>query len=218
VATVGQLTLLAPVAALDDGAAPAAGAGGRPDDGPLCVVNTHLFFHPRAPHIRAMHTAALLAEATALVDDSAAAPALRGRRPALLFCGDLNSDINDGVPGAALGRSPQGYPGCPSCGRARVPCRAVLTMQTRLSLQTKQTSSACRPQLAGVSASAADYFAWLTSARPIPKHRCTPGESFLGHILNDVMEHEGMVLNCAAMSAMAADEHEPRRPGSRAPA
>ncbi|KAK9846341.1 hypothetical protein WJX81_001906 [Elliptochloris bilobata] len=87
VATIAQLTVLAPV----DAAA---------RDGPLCVVNTHLFFHPRAPHIRTMHTAALLAEAGALIDEVAGAPALRGRRPALLFCGDLNSDINDGVPGA----------------------------------------------------------------------------------------------------------------------
>ncbi len=110
-ATIGQLTVLAPAAGPGDGAAPAAGGGGRPDDGPLCVVNTHLFFHPRAPHIRAMHAAALLAEAGAQVGDVAAAPALAGRRPALLFCGDLNSDLNDGVPGAALGgKHPRGFP------------------------------------------------------------------------------------------------------------
>ncbi len=101
VATVGQLTVLAPVAPPGGGAAAAAGGGGRADDGALCVVNTHLFFHPRAPHIRAMHTAALLAEAGALIDEIAAAPALAGRQPALLFCGDLNSDLNDGMPGAA---------------------------------------------------------------------------------------------------------------------
>lgn len=85
-ATVAQLTVLAP-------------AGPAPRDGPLCVVNTHLFFHPRAPHIRTLHTAALLAEAGALIDEVAGSPALHGRRPALLFCGDLNSDLNDGVPG-----------------------------------------------------------------------------------------------------------------------
>ena len=89
VATIAQLTVLAPVA-------PA------PHDGPLCVLNTHLFFHPRAPHIRTMHTAALLAEAEALIGEVVGAPALRGRRPALLFCGDLNSDLNDGVPGDYL--------------------------------------------------------------------------------------------------------------------
>ena len=86
VATIAQLTVLAP-------------AGAAPREGPLCVVNTHLFFHPRAPHIRTLHTAALLAEAGALIDEVAGAAALRGRRPALLFCGDLNSDLNDGVPG-----------------------------------------------------------------------------------------------------------------------
>lgn len=87
VTTVAQLTVLAPV-------------GGAPHDGPLCVVNTHLFFHPRAPHIRTMHTAALLAEASALIDGAAPAQQLRGQRPALLFCGDLNSDMNDGISGA----------------------------------------------------------------------------------------------------------------------
>ena len=29
----------------------------------LCVLNTHLFFHPRAPHVRTLHIAAALAEA-----------------------------------------------------------------------------------------------------------------------------------------------------------
>ena len=48
VLTIGQLALLAPVG-------PAA-----PACRPLCVVNTHLFFHPRAGHIRAMHTWVLM--------------------------------------------------------------------------------------------------------------------------------------------------------------
>ena len=48
--------------------------------------------------------AAMLAEAAARMGgrpDQAALPG-RGqdRQPALLFCGDLNSDLNDGVPGA----------------------------------------------------------------------------------------------------------------------
>ena len=34
---------------------------------PLCVVNTHLFYHPYAPHIRTMHTAAILEEAATFV-------------------------------------------------------------------------------------------------------------------------------------------------------
>lgn len=127
VTTIAQATLLVP--------RPAAAAAGAL---PLCVVNTHLFFHPYAPHIRTMHTAAILDEANAFIeaalrgsgdrvsvastsssasasgsvnggDDAAAAggamaaaaAALAGRRPALVFCGDLNSDLNDGrLPGA----------------------------------------------------------------------------------------------------------------------
>ena len=82
--TVAQLTLLQPVGA------------GASLEGTLCLLNTHLFFHPRAPHIRTLHVAAMLAEARALADS--AAPELP-RTPALLFCGDLNSDLNDGMPG-----------------------------------------------------------------------------------------------------------------------
>eukprot|EP00884_Botryococcus_braunii_P003659 jgi/Botrbrau1/13294/Bobra.27_2s0014.1 len=43
------------------------------------------------------HTAAMLAEAGDLIGQQAGA--LGGRPPALLFCGDLNSDLNDGIPG-----------------------------------------------------------------------------------------------------------------------
>ncbi|KAJ9532675.1 hypothetical protein QJQ45_010759 [Haematococcus lacustris] len=123
--------------------APAAGLPRPPGPAcpPLCVVNTHLFYHPYAPHIRSMHTAAILEEAAQLLAQlaSPAAPSptastppgdttqtrhgsqgqapgpeldlgpvpgsepcpaqLLSQRPALLFCGDLNSDLNDGVPG-----------------------------------------------------------------------------------------------------------------------
>ncbi len=68
------------------------------------MVNTHLFFHPYAPHIRTMHTAAILEEAAAFLQQAAEDPrvgaALGGSRPTVLFCGDLNSDLNDGIPGA----------------------------------------------------------------------------------------------------------------------
>ena len=40
--------------------------------------------------------AAMLAEAQALADSAATE---LGSTPALLFCGDLNSDLNDGMPG-----------------------------------------------------------------------------------------------------------------------
>ena len=45
--TIVQLTVLAPL-----GAADSAAAAALPDQAPLCVANTHLFFHPRAAHIR----------------------------------------------------------------------------------------------------------------------------------------------------------------------
>lgn len=84
VSTVAQLAILVP-------RQPAAA-----EEGPLCVVNTHLFFHPKASHIRTLHVAAMLAEAHALMD---VAGRQLGRTPSLLFCGDLNSDKNDGISG-----------------------------------------------------------------------------------------------------------------------
>jgi 2',5'-phosphodiesterase len=100
---------------------------------PLLMINTHLFFHPYAPHIRSLHTAAILEEAAAALTEwqqqaqllssqqqhPAAAAAVGPHNssssaavepgvlqvlaqlppPTLLFCGDLNSDLNSGVPG-----------------------------------------------------------------------------------------------------------------------
>jgi len=93
VSTVAQLTVVAPVHP-------------SPDDHPMCVANTHLFYHPRANHIRSLHTAAILTEASLLTEAALSDPqlsgALGGRRPALLFCGDLNSGLNKGVPGGNM--------------------------------------------------------------------------------------------------------------------
>jgi len=133
VTTIAQLVLLVPVegsssSSLSSGAAAAAAAeadaaaGGSTGQNhehlhqqlqpqqtqgltpPLVVINTHLFFHPFAPHIRSMHTAAMLEEAAAAIQQWAAAPelavALAGAPPPTpLFVGDLNSDLNSGVPG-----------------------------------------------------------------------------------------------------------------------
>ena len=83
VATIAQMAFLQPQQA---------GAGG----GAVCVVNTHLFFHPRANHIRTIHTAAILSEAEAFIQENCPA----GRQlPAMLLCGDLNSGCNKGIPG-----------------------------------------------------------------------------------------------------------------------
>ena len=93
VGTIAQLTLLAPTG-------PVSKWGNAR---PLCVVNTHLFFHYAAPHIRTIHVWAMLHRAKEFIDgcmaDSRKSEELGHRTPSLVFCGDLNSDINDGIPG-----------------------------------------------------------------------------------------------------------------------
>ena len=71
---------------------------GASEEEALCVVNTHLFYHPWAPHIRILHVAAMMDEAAALAQSTQRALELQSR-PALLFCGDLNSDHSWGMPG-----------------------------------------------------------------------------------------------------------------------
>lgn len=87
---MAQLTILAPTH-------PSA------SDQPLRILNTHLFYHPRASHIRTIHTAAMMAEAHALIEQALMSEEqsslLKSQRPALIFCGDLNSGFNKGVPG-----------------------------------------------------------------------------------------------------------------------
>lgn len=80
--TVAQITLLEPV-------------NPSPEEGPLCIVNTHLYFHPRANFIRTLHTAVMMTEARAAVEAA-------GGTAALLFFGDLNSGHNKGTPGPSL--------------------------------------------------------------------------------------------------------------------
>lgn len=60
----------------------------------ICVVNTHLFFHGSAPHIRSIHVWSILQEVKKFMADYTNEKSI-----ACIFCGDLNSDINDGIPG-----------------------------------------------------------------------------------------------------------------------
>ena len=92
VGTVAQMTMLVPRGD------PSTWGVSRP----LCVVNTHLFFHYAAPHIRTLHVWAMLNAAKIFIDRVVAEKSdMCGKiRPNLIFCGDLNSDINDGIPGA----------------------------------------------------------------------------------------------------------------------
>ncbi|DBA96565.1 TPA: hypothetical protein ACH3X1_015434 [Trebouxia sp. C0004] len=142
VATVAQMTLLEPVTQPYATPSPSSGQQmpmGTSDSSraaaeeSICVVNSHFFFHPRASHIRNIHTAAVMSEVEAFIDETlngaascndsqqptaataavtAATPSHRADepssaasepgsslRPAMLFCGDLNSDLNDGPPG-----------------------------------------------------------------------------------------------------------------------
>ena len=104
VSSIAHVCMLVPVTAdsspgsSQEAASSAASEHAAGSDEPLCVVNTHLFYHPRAPHIRSMQMAAILAEAEAVMH-SHAAPV--PGRAALLLCGDLNSGLNQGTPGQA---------------------------------------------------------------------------------------------------------------------
>ena len=86
-AALQRLATVATLALLDDRA-----AGGRP----LLVVNTHLYFHPGAASVRTLHVYALLKQVEALLkeveaDGGGGGTAAAGR-PAVFFCGDLNSE------------------------------------------------------------------------------------------------------------------------------
>lgn len=69
-----------------------------PSDTALCVVNTHLFFHPKASHMRTLMTAAIVVEALHAID-AVVNEHSQAVRPALIFCGDFNSGLNHGMPG-----------------------------------------------------------------------------------------------------------------------
>lgn len=96
VGTVAQLTLLQP--AVRDASSGSSGEAIDASAAGLCILNTHLFYHPRAPHIRTLHVAALMERAHAFLQ-ALPATATPAGRPSVLLCGDLNSDLNEGIPG-----------------------------------------------------------------------------------------------------------------------
>ncbi|KAK3272998.1 hypothetical protein CYMTET_18737 [Cymbomonas tetramitiformis] len=63
----------------------------------VCVVNTHLFFHPGAPHIRQLQMHLLLEAAHSFIQRHAAQAGLEAGRVALVLCGDLNSGPHSAV-------------------------------------------------------------------------------------------------------------------------
>lgn len=89
--TVAQIALLVP----PEWASGGAGDGGE-GRGAILVVNTHLFYHPMASHIRMLQVAAILEEVRAASAEWASLlPA--GVRPALVMVGDLNSEPDTGA-------------------------------------------------------------------------------------------------------------------------
>jgi 2',5'-phosphodiesterase len=84
VGTIAQLVLLEPVVLGID----------KPLSD-VCVINTHLFFHGSAPHIRSIHVWSILQEMKTFLAEIA-----KTKSAGCIFVGDLNSDINDGIPGA----------------------------------------------------------------------------------------------------------------------
>lgn len=60
---------------------------------PVCIVNTHLFFHSLAPHIRMMQLKAILQEAENIMN---IVEADIGQKPTVIMCGDLNSQPSTG--------------------------------------------------------------------------------------------------------------------------
>eukprot|EP00934_Nitzschia_sp_Nitz4_P001995 Nitzschia sp. Nitz4//scaffold216_size36101//14825//16897//NITZ4_007778-RA/size36101-processed-gene-0.43-mRNA-1//-1//CDS//3329542185//1995//frame0 len=56
------------------------------DGNPLVISNTHLFFHPNAPHIRVLQLFAIAHEISRTLEE-------RGKGAPFCFCGDLNTSI-----------------------------------------------------------------------------------------------------------------------------
>lgn len=66
----------------------------------LVVANTHLFYHPKAPHVRLLQTSGLLAQCEAL----ALRHGCKGKA-AVVLCGDFNSGPGSGVFDLLVSRS-----------------------------------------------------------------------------------------------------------------
>lgn len=60
---------------------------------PVCVVNTHLFYHPRAPHIRLLQIGVLLREAELFINEYVSVSSFKPARSSgtLLFIYSMTS-------------------------------------------------------------------------------------------------------------------------------
>ena len=86
--TMAQVLLLAPVSTRSTGEGP------RPT---LCVVNTHLFGHPDATHVRLFQALSFMRHVERISGRFAASSASSDSALAVVVCGDFNSQPEEGV-------------------------------------------------------------------------------------------------------------------------
>jgi len=79
---MAQLLLLVPSAQ---------GSGGGAARAPLCVVNTHLFGHPDATHVRLFQAATLMRHVERVAERYGVNPDNNSYNLAVVVCGDFNS-------------------------------------------------------------------------------------------------------------------------------
>lgn len=92
--SMAQVVLLAPASGSPTAQAAASASGRRPA---LCVVNTHLFGHPDATHVRLFQTATFMRHIERISGRYAGSPASADSPLAVVVCGDFNSQPEEGV-------------------------------------------------------------------------------------------------------------------------
>ena len=99
ISTIAQVALLQAVGANYDENKTSGACAGIPRH--LLVMNTHLYFHPYAAHVRLLSVAAIVDEAqkfaTKYFGDEAASSVTSSRQYGVLVCGDLNSEPETAV-------------------------------------------------------------------------------------------------------------------------
>lgn len=146
VATVAQMTLLEPVSshggADRGGGTTGSVVGSTSEDltplessqGSICVVNTHFFFHPKASHVRNIHTAAILSEVQAFMHGRSRKPLVisDGTHASTNSLGDVTAAEGQAsnISGAAAGKSPATAAGGQTSGAASAHIQASVRGQT----------------------------------------------------------------------------------------
>ena len=97
VPTILQIVTLDPIVTTPSSSSSSVSSDSHPAP-PLVVANTHLFFHPQASHVRTLHVHVMLGEIHHRARALSTSPQ---HRAAILWAGDFNADLNDGLPGVA---------------------------------------------------------------------------------------------------------------------